>query len=97
MQGIFVAYGRTDIANGQAGKLQQLGGLGHAVADEKLLRRTASAGVKDASQIASINATLGSNVLDGNTVLEILFNKINGFFNIIITHFTAGSRSVRRR
>ena len=63
--------------------------------DEEFLGRAAGAGAENAAEIAAVDAADVRNIFNGNIVLEVLLDKIDGFFYVIITHFAAGNRSLR--
>ena len=92
MERIFVPYGAADITYRESRQLQKLSRFCHAVADQKLLRGAAGTGAENSSQITSVNTAHSGNIFDRNIILEVLFNKINRFFDILITHFAVGSR-----
>ena len=49
--------------------------FGHAIADQEFLGRTSDGVVEDLTEVASVQAAAGCDILNGNIILEILFNK----------------------
>ena len=47
---------------------------GCAIADQEFLGRTSDGVVEDLTEVASVQAAAGCDILNGNIILEILFN-----------------------
>ena len=84
MQLVRIAHCISGIRDGQVGEPQQLGGLGHAVGDQEILGRLSHIFVEDLTEIASVQAAGGCDILHGDIVLEVLLNEGNRFFDIEI-------------
>ena len=82
MQLVRIADCISYVRDRQFGQPQQLGGLGHAVGDQEFLGRLACIFMEDLTEITSVQAAGSSDILHGDIVLEILFNKGEGLFNI---------------
>lgn len=82
MQLVRIADCISYVRDRQLGQPQQFGGLSHAVGDQEFLGRLACIFVEDLAEITSVQAAGSSDILHGDIVLKILFNKRKGFLNI---------------
>ncbi len=96
MQLVRVAHRISGIRNGQIGEPQQLGGLGHAVGDQEILGRLSHIFMEDLTEIASVQAAGGRDILHGDIVLEVLLDKGNRFFDIEVTQAVSSADFGRR-
>ena len=74
MQLIGISDCISDICNRQGCDLKKFCSFGHAIADQEFLGRTSDGVVEDLTEVASVQAAAGCDILNGNIILEILFN-----------------------
>ena len=73
MELIRISNGVADVIDGQGGQLQQFRRLGHAVAEQELLRGLPDGIFEDPPEIGAVQSAECGDALDGYIVLEILF------------------------
>ena len=73
MQLVRISDGVPDIIDGQPGQLEQFGSLGHAVAQQELLRGLPDGIFEDPPEIGAVQSAECGDALDEYIVLEILF------------------------
>ena len=73
MKLVRISDGISDIVDGQRRQFQQFRGLGHAVAEQELLRGLPDGIFEDPSEIGAVQSAECGDALDGYIVLEILF------------------------
>ena len=86
MKLIEVAHSAADIPHGQLSQLQKLRGLGHAVADQKLLGTLSQGIPENLSEVASVQIAESCNIFHGNIILKILLNKGDSLLYIKIPY-----------
>ena len=87
MELVVIAYGLADIADGQLGQLQKLGGLCHAVIQQKILRSPTDCIFKNLPEITAVQAAVICNIFHGDIVLKILFDESQSLVDIEIPEF----------
>ena len=86
MELIRVSHRVPDVVDGQFCQLEQFRSLGHSVAEKELLWGFSDGFFEDASEICAVQSTERSDILDGDIVLEVLFDVVECFFYIEISH-----------
>ena len=79
----------SNISHRQARELQEFGCLCHAVVYEKFLRGFPHTFMKNFSEVAAVQPNGSGNILHGNIILKILFNKGKCLFDIKIAQTAA--------
>ena len=82
MQLVGIAHGASDLAHGKGRELEELRGLGHAVADEVLLRRLARRLLEHLAEVAPVKAGPPGNVLDRDVRLVVLLHEVDGLADV---------------
>ena len=82
MKLIVIAHCLADITDGQMGQLQQLRGFCHAVIQQKILGGPPHGVFENFAEITAVQAAVIRDILHGNIVLEILFDKCQRFVNV---------------
>lgn len=82
VQGVSVPHGVGDIADGQSGQPEKPHCFGHSVGYEKFLRRFAQIFTEYLSEIAAVQAAEIRDIFNRDLVLEIVFDKREGLFDI---------------
>ena len=85
MQLIGISDCISDICDRQGCDLKKFCSFGHAIADQEFLGRTSDGVVEDLTEVTSVQAAAGCDILNGNIILEILFNKRERLLDIKIT------------
>ena len=84
MELVVIAYGLADIADGQLGQLQKLGGLCHAVIQQKILRSPTDCIFKNLPEITAVQAAVICNIFHGDIILKVLLDERKRLLNIEI-------------
>ena len=74
MQGVLIAHGVSDVADGEGGQLEQLRRLCHAEVEQKFLRCLSDGVLEDLAEVGAVQSADRSNILHRDVVLEVVFN-----------------------
>ena len=86
MKLIRIPYRIADITDGQLGQLEQLRCFCHSVAEQELLGGFPDSFFENTPEVGAVQSTERSDILDGDIVLEVLFDVVECFFYIEISH-----------
>ena len=91
MQRVGIADRVCNVLDRELGQLQKLSCLDHAVMDQEFLRCLAECLPEDCPEVATVESTLGGNILHRDIILKVLLDKCKSFPNIKILDFPAFS------
>ncbi len=97
VQLVGVAHGISYVSHGQFRELQKFRRFGHAVGDKEFLGGFSHVLMEDFSEIASVQAAGGGDILHGDIVLKVLLNEGKRFFNVKIPQASCLFRPGRGR
>ena len=89
MKLIRIPYRIADITDGQLGQLEQLRCFCHSVAEQELLGGFSHSLFEDTSKVGAVQTAERSDILDGDIVLEVLFDIIERLFYIEVSYPSA--------
>ena len=89
MELIRVSHRVPDVVDGQFCQLEQFRSLGHSIAEKELLWGFSDGFFEDASEICAVQPAEGSDIFDGNIVLEVLFDVVERLFYIEVSYPSA--------
>ena len=89
MKLIRIPYRIADITDGQLGQLEQLRCFCHSVAEQELLGGLSHSLFEDTSKVGAVQTAERSDILDGDIVLEVLFDIIERLFYIEVSYPSA--------
>ena len=89
MELIRIPHRIADIADGQLGQFEQLRCFCHPVAEKELLGRFPHSLFEDTPKVGAVQPAEGSDILDGDIVLEVLFDIIERLFYIEVSYPSA--------
>ena len=89
MELIRIPHRIADITDGQLGQLEQLRCFCHSVAEQELLGGFPDSFFENTPEVGAVQPAEGSDIFDGDIVLEVLFDIVERFLYIEVSYPSA--------